>query len=233
MTATTEVRISIREERTANSILLPVQLNGIVSENDFREFSFTILEQIRAFDSIVARRKKFIQFESIILSSSFGFVMCFILKPAIDTEEGSVRSFVLTSFNTCLAMGLLFVFYTLLDSMLLLPKRQSLVDEQNEIYRNANATCVDMSQRVQASLTSSSPVASFTTLLGMRAFKDGMGRYLKFEYIEFKMTTEGHESDNNNNNHNNDEDQNAPDSEQVALLLNVDNNTHVLISDTA
>ena len=231
MTATTEVRISIREERTANSILLPVQLNGIVSENDFREFSFTILEQIRAYDLIVARRKKIIHFERTIIGLYFGFATRFILIPVVDMDtEDSVRSFVITSFTMCLAIGLLYVFHTLLDSRLLQPKKQALVDEQNEIYRNVNATCVDMSQRVQSSLTSSSPVTSFTALLGMRAFTDGMGRYLNFEYIEFKMTTEGNESDNNN--HNNDDDQNAPDSEQVALLLNVDNNTHVLISDT-
>ena len=232
MTAATEVRISIREERTANSILLPVQLNGIVSENDFREFSFTILEQIRAYDLIVARRKKIIHFERIILGVSFGFVVYFIIRPAINMEVDSVRSYVIWALILFFGIGVLHVTGKLME-YILQPKILVLVDEQNEIYRNINATCVDMSQRVQASLTSSSPVTRFTTLLGLRAFTDGIGRYHNFEYIEFKMTTEGNESDTNNSHHDDDDDQNAPDSEQVALLLNVDNNnTHVLTSDT-
>ncbi len=189
-----------------------MELSGIVSEHDFQEFCTTMNEHIIAYDAVLAQRQKIVKRHNILGVFYLGMIYNFFFLPAITKSfafetTNSMRSMVMSWFMTWLVtmagILLLSALCFVNISMIFKKKIKTVIDEQNEIYRHVYATCVDMSERVTASVTtSSSPEISFTCLLGSLKCNDDFGAYNNMEYITFKLTKEiadGHDETNDPN----------------------------------
>ena len=167
---------------------LPVDLHGIVSEHDFEEFCCTLNGYINEYDAILKRRWELVIVLFFISFLAFVFMDDILFDPygtGQDTMWTMIHSILHIWVGTAIFVGM----HYLNTSFFFKKEIQQVMDEQNDMYRNAVATCTDMSQRVTAMLPSSSPVMDVTCTVGSKASRDWIGPYNNMEYIQFTMTS--------------------------------------------
>ena len=167
---------------------LPVDLHGIVSEHDFEEFCCTMNGYINQYDAILKRRWELVIVLFFISFLAFVFIDDIFFDPygtGQDTMWTMIHSILHIWVGTAIFVGM----HYLNTSFFFKKEIQQVMDEQNDMYRNAVATCTDMSQRVTLTLPSSSPVLDVTCSLGSKSCKDWIGSYNNMDYIEFTTTT--------------------------------------------
>ena len=167
--------------------VLPPGLNGIVSDNNFDDFSRTLNGYINEYDAILMRRKKIVTQQQYCDIAVFILVMMYF--PSDDAKEITMPRVILTLLNTFVYMGLWCIAYFWIRKAIFEEENQQVIDEQNEIYRNVITACTDMSQRVTTTLPSSSPALDVTCSLGSKSCKDWIGSYNNMDYIKFTTTT--------------------------------------------
>jgi hypothetical protein len=173
---------NVIHHRALDVATLPLNLQGIVTEEHFQDFVRTINEYISMNDDLITRRSTIGAWCPMLLYLLIVNIYYYYLVLPKFGSKIPVDPFLVQ-------LAILLIIYILFSKVLLRKQVQEIADEMSEVHRNIQTTCTDMSQRVTTSLPSSSPVIHVNCTLRSKTRWDFIGSYKYLDYLVLSINS--------------------------------------------